>query len=108
MSLPADISVSELHRMRDAKAAFTLVDVREEDELAIASLAGAVHVPMAEIAQRLDELPEQSDIVVMCHSGGRSSHVAAYLRRHGYASVANLAGGIDAWSLQIDPSVPRY
>ncbi len=108
MSLPNDISVSELRRMQDANADFTLVDVRDDDELAIASLDGALHLPMEEVPQRLDELRAESDIVVMCHSGGRSSRVAAFLRHKGYASVANLAGGIDAWSREIDTSVPRY
>ncbi len=108
MSLPADISVAELRRMRDARAEFTLVDVRDDDELAIASLDGAVHVPMPEVPARLAEFPSGADIVVMCHSGGRSARVAAYLRQNGYASVANLAGGIDAWSREIDPNVPRY
>ena len=108
MSLPSDISVSELNRMQEANADFTLVDVRDDDELALASLDGALHLPMDEVTQRLDELPKDGDIVVMCHSGGRSSRVAAYLRHHGYASVANLAGGIDAWSREIDASVPRY
>ncbi len=108
MSLPSDISVSELCRMQEANADFTLVDVRDDDELAIASLEGALHLPMDEVSQHLNELPKDGDIVVMCHSGGRSSRVAAYLRHHGYRSVANLAGGIDAWSREIDPSVPRY
>lgn len=108
MSLPSDISVSELSRMQEAHADFTLVDVRDDDELALASLEGALHVPMHEVVQRLDELPKSGDIVVMCHSGGRSARVATYLRHNGYASVANLAGGIDAWSREIDPSVPRY
>ncbi len=108
MSLPSDISVRELCRMQEANADFTLVDVRDDDELALASLDGALHVPMDEVTRRLDELPKDGDIVVMCHSGGRSSRVAAYLRHQGYASVANLAGGIDAWSREIDASVPRY
>jgi rhodanese-related sulfurtransferase len=108
MSLPSDISVSELNRMQQAQADFTLVDVRDDDELTLASLDGALHVPMDEVAGRLDEIPKDRDVVVMCHSGGRSARVAAYLRQNGFPSVANLAGGIDAWSREIDPSVPRY
>ena len=103
MSLPSDISVSELCRMQEANADFTLLDVRDDDELAIASLENALHLPMDEVTGRLDELPKDGDIVVMCHSGGRSARVAAYLRYNGYASVANLAGGIDAWSREDRP-----
>ena len=82
--------------------------MRESDEVAAAALAGARHVPMDEVPGRLGELPKDGDIVVFCHYGGRSALVAAYLRRCGFASVANLAGGIDAWSREIDPAVPRY
>jgi rhodanese-related sulfurtransferase len=108
MSLPSEISVAELRRMRAANDAFLLVDVREDDELATASLDGVLHIPMDEVGRRLSELPKDADIVVMCHSGGRSGRVASLLRESGYPSVANLAGGIDAWSREIDPSVPRY
>jgi rhodanese-related sulfurtransferase len=108
MSLPDEISVSELKRMHDANAAFTLVDVREDDELAIAKLAWATHIPMGQVADRLGELDKNADIVVMCHGGMRSARVAKYLRENGFAHVANLAGGIDAWSNQIDPNVPTY
>jgi rhodanese-related sulfurtransferase len=108
MSLPAEISVSELKRMHDDDESFTLLDVREDDELATASLDFAVHVPMGTIPERLGELPQGKPIVVMCHSGGRSGRVAKYLRENGFANVANLDGGIEAWSVEIDPSVPRY
>ena len=108
MSLPAEISVSELKRMHDANETFTLVDVREDDELATAKLAWAKHVRMSEIPARAGELAKDGDIVVMCHGGSRSGRVAKYLRDNGFTSVANLAGGIDAWSMEIDPSVPTY
>ncbi len=108
MSLPSDISVAELKRMRDAQTDFTLLDVRDDDELATAAITGALHIPMPEVPARLQDVPSDGDVVVMCHSGGRSERVATYLRQNGYASVANLAGGIDAWSQQIDSSVPRY
>jgi rhodanese-related sulfurtransferase len=108
MSLPAEISVSELKRMRDDGESFTLVDVREDDELAAAGLDFALHVPMGSIPERLGELPKGKPIVVMCHGGARSGRVAKYLRENGFTDVANLAGGIDAWAVEIDPSVPRY
>jgi rhodanese-related sulfurtransferase len=108
MALPDEISVSELKRMHDAEAAFVLLDVREDDELATASIPFARHVAMATIPARLAEIPQDADVVVMCHSGYRSANVARFLRANGYASVANLAGGIESWSLEIDPAVPRY
>lgn len=108
MSLPAEISVTELHRMHDDGGPFTLLDVREDDELAIASLDFAKHVPLASLPGRLGELNKNDDIVVMCHGGSRSGRAAQFLREQGFTSVANLAGGIDAWSHEVDPSVPTY
>ena len=108
MSLPQELTVTELKRMHDAGERFTLLDVREPDEVATASVSFAKHIPMGQVGARLNELQMDSDIVVMCHHGGRSSRIAAYLRGQGYESVANLKGGIDAWSEQIDPSVPTY
>ncbi len=108
MSLPPEISVSELKRMHDASEPFTLLDVREDDELAIAAIPWAKHIPMGTIADRAGELAKDASIVVMCHGGGRSGRVARYLRDSGYSSVANLAGGIDAWADEIDPTLPKY
>jgi rhodanese-related sulfurtransferase len=85
-----------------------LLDVREPAELATAAVAGAVHIPMREVPTRLDELPRDKPLIVMCHSGGRSGRVAQYLQDFGFSNVFNLKGGIDAWSTQIDSHVPRY
>jgi rhodanese-related sulfurtransferase len=86
----------------------TVVDVREPEEIRIARFPGAVEIPMGEIPSRLAELDRADDIVVLCHHGVRSARVAAFLAQNGFRSVANLAGGIDAWSLLVDSSVPRY
>ncbi len=85
-----------------------VIDVREPAELEIASLPGALHIPMREIPQRLDELDQRSNLVVLCHVGSRSRQVAGYLLASGFENVFNLTGGIDAWSLDIDPQVRRY
>jgi len=85
-----------------------LLDVREHDELAIAAVAGARHIPMRDVPARLAELDADKPLVVMCHSGGRSRRVADYLAANGFTNVSNLKGGIDAWSTQIDSHVPRY
>jgi len=85
-----------------------LLDVREVVELQMAAVDGALHIPMAEIPARLNELDKNKTIVCMCHSGGRSAHVAAFLLDQGFARAINLAGGIDGWSVDVDDSVPRY
>ncbi len=108
MALPDDVTVGDLKRMHDEGADFVLLDVREDDELALARLDFAVHVPMAQVPERVSELPKDGDIVVMCHGGSRSARVARFLRDSGFTSVANLTGGIDAWSEEIDASVPTY
>ena len=85
-----------------------LLDVREHAELELASVDGARHIPMREIPERLTDLDRDTPLVVMCHSGGRSRRVAEYLQGNGFENVFNLRGGIDAWSTEIDPQVPRY
>jgi rhodanese-related sulfurtransferase len=86
----------------------TLLDVREPEELELAAVAGAQHIPMREVPARLAELDRNAPLVVMCHGGGRSRRVAEYLSSNGFQQVFNLRGGIDAWSTEIDPQVPRY
>ena len=77
-------------------------------ELDIASIDGALHIPMGEIPGRINEIPRDRDVIVFCHSGVRSVSVTHYLQGEGYTRVHNMLGGIDAWSLQVDPTVPRY
>ena len=86
----------------------TLLDVREPAEIELASLPGTVKIPMMEVPGRLQELARDANVVVMCHSGGRSRRVARFLLDSGFSRVFNLTGGIDAWSREIDASVPRY
>lgn len=85
-----------------------LVDVREDWERDLASLPGAVHLPMGELPARLGELPRDREIVLLCHHGARSLQVAQWLSWQGYDRLANLDGGIDEWSRQVDPETPRY
>lgn len=86
----------------------TVLDVREAWEVQVASLHGAVHIPMREIPARFGELDRNSTIVCLCHHGARSMQVAMFLEHQGFADVCNLSGGIDAWSRQVDPAVPTY
>ena len=87
---------------------YLLVDVREPVELQIASLSNAVHIPMGNIPERLDELDREKTIICLCKSGGRSAQVGHYLVQQGFEKVVNLTGGINAWSEQVDESVPLY
>jgi rhodanese-related sulfurtransferase len=103
-----EISVGELKRRHDAGDDVVLLDVREPDEVATASIPWATVVPMREVPARMSEIPRDKPLVVMCHHGGRSERVAQFLEANGYQNAINLVGGIDAWSLSVDPSVPRY
>ncbi|MFM8415762.1 MAG: rhodanese-like domain-containing protein [Planctomycetota bacterium] len=96
--------------LRAAGESFLLLDCREPDEHAIARIDGAVLIPMQTIPERLAELePHRAGrIVVHCHHGVRSLRVARYLLERGFPQVQSMAGGIDAWSLEVDPTTPRY
>jgi rhodanese-related sulfurtransferase len=106
MSIP-EISPAEYLARRDNGENLTLLDVREEWELKVASVPGIVHIPMGQVPARLNELDPQKEVVVLCRSGRRSWDIAALLQQHGFRAV-NLAGGILAWSRDIDPSIPTY
>ncbi len=107
---PLEISVSEVVRRRDAGEGFLLLDCREPEEAQIASIGGAVLLPMSEIVDRVGELAgnEGSRIVVHCHLGGRSLRVAAWLRQQGYPRAQSMAGGIDQWAVEVEPGMARY
>ena len=103
----AEITPSELKQRRDASDPPVVLDVREPWELEIVRLPGTVDIPMNEVPARLSELPKEREIVVMCHAGGRSMNVARYLEQLGYR-VLNLAGGIHAWTCEVDPALRTY
>ena len=102
------MSAHELKRKMDAREPFELIDVREAFEYEIARIDGAKLIPLGEIAERVDELQRERPIVIHCHSGRRSAEAVRLLQQRGFANVYNLEGGIDAWSDQIDPNVPKY
>ena len=88
---------------------FRLIDVREPDEWAVAKIPGAELIPLSQFQQRgPQELSPEEEIVLYCHHGVRSGRAQDFLKSQGYTNVINLTGGIDAWSLQVDPSVLRY
>jgi len=101
------LTVKELKARRDAGDDIFLLDVREPYEVQIAQMGGTV-IPQNDVPQRLAEIPRDREIVVHCRSGARSQRIAEFLKQSGYQNVVNLAGGILAWSDEIDPSVQKY
>ena len=87
-----------------------LLDVRNPGEHAYAALPGSRLIPLGELAERIDELEDwrERDVVVYCHHGIRSAHAIAFLRTQGFGRLANLSGGIDRWSEEVDTTLPRY
>ena len=103
-----EISAPELQAKRARGEKPVVIDVREDWELQLASIPGVVHVPMNQIPARVGEFRRDAETIVMCHAGGRSMRVAHFLANQGFTDVANLAGGISAWSESVDATVPRY
>ena len=99
---------AEIRRRLDGGEDLLLVDVREPEELAIACIKGALLRPMSRAEEWIDTLPREGELVIVCHHGMRSMHVALALAARGHTNVTNLTGGIDLWSAQVDPAVPRY
>lgn len=106
---PDEVTVQEMKRaLDDPKSGIKVIDVREKDEYDIAHVKGAQLLPMSEINQRFTELDPNQQYYIHCHHGGRSMRVLLFLRERGFKHLKNVKGGIDAWSAEIDPSVPRY
>lgn len=85
-----------------------VLDVREPWELEIAALPNSLTIPLGTIPRRVDDIPHDRPIAVLCHHGARSAQATVWLLTHGFADVVNIGGGIDAWSRLVDPAVPRY
>lgn len=108
-SMVKEIEPTEFLKRRTAGEPLTLLDVREDWEIGLAPVPSeVVHIPMGQIADRVKELDPNQETVVICRSGGRSAQVAHFLERQGFKSVANLTGGILAWSRDLNPSIPQY
>jgi len=107
---PLEIDCRTVKTRLDTGDGFVLLDCRERDEHDFVQIAGSRLIPMSELAQRVFEIDgdQSSEMVIMCHHGVRSRQVATWLRQRGFSNVRSMTGGIDRWSLEIDPSLPRY
>ena len=85
-----------------------LLDVREPMEIEFCKINGSIAIPMGQVPHQLEALPKDCPLYVLCHHGMRSGQVTAFLRQRGFANAINIAGGIDAWSTQVDSEIPRY
>ena len=107
---PWEVTVKDVKEKLEAGTPFLLLDCREPSEFQTAKIEGATLIPMGEIPNRVGELAAHRELplIVHCHHGGRSLRVARWLRAQGFPQAQSMAGGIDAWSIEIDPQVPRY
>jgi rhodanese-related sulfurtransferase len=103
-----EISAEEASILRKNNADTVFLDVREDSELAICQIDGALHVPMGQIPERFEALPKGAPLVVFCHHGMRSMQVLNYLEAKGFENVTNLRGGIHAWASDVDQNVTKY
>jgi rhodanese-related sulfurtransferase len=107
-AMPLEISVGELAQWRGARQAHVVLDVRENWEVALCSLADSTAIPLASLPRFVDTLPRDVPLVVLCHHGMRSGHAVAWLRANGFDNATNLAGGIDAWARLVDREMGTY
>jgi adenylyltransferase/sulfurtransferase len=103
-----EITVKELKRLLDSGAHVNLIDVREAHEYEFCHIPGSRLVPVGQIPNRVNEFDPAEEYVFYCHMGERSGWAVNFLRQLGLKKVKNVSGGIDAWSVEIDPSTPRY
>ena len=109
MALPFEITPTEVKQRIDAGEEFSLIDVREPEEHLICHLPHATLIPMRDVPQQFGLLQDASPpVIVYCHHGVRSLKVIAWLREQGLTECQSMSGGIDAWSREVDPAVPRY
>jgi adenylyltransferase/sulfurtransferase len=103
------VTASELKAAMDAGEDIQLIDVRQPGEYQFARIEGAKLIPLGEILNRMNEIDPERETVILCKMGGRSAHAVEALERAGFkGSLRNLAGGITAWSNEVDPKVPKY
>ena len=102
-----EITPTELQELLAGENPPLLVDVREPVEANIAQIAGSLLIPMGSLPQRLQEIPKDRPVALYCHAGTRSAYAAEWLSRQGYQALS-LAGGIDRWAVELEPTMRRY
>jgi len=102
------ISVGELSNRINSGGKISIIDVRESFEWEICRIEGTKNIPMSRLIESIEKIPKQESAVIMCHHGVRSLNVIHYLETKGFHRLINLEGGIDAWAIEIDPSMNRY
>ena len=104
------LTPGELARWREdaAREPPVLVDVREPWEFDLCGIEGSLLVPLGQLPSRVDELPRDRPLVMVCHTGRRSQNAAMFLAQSGFADVQNLSGGVERWAVEVDPSMRRY
>lgn len=104
-----EITATELKQRLDNGDDIQIIDVREDNEVAIGRIPNSVHIPLAQVLTRMDEIDPNRETVVHCKGGGRSARAIDALQRSGFTGkLVNLKGGITGWSNEVDPSVPKY
>jgi adenylyltransferase/sulfurtransferase len=106
---PDEVTVQDMKQaLENPNLGIKVIDVREADEQKIAAVAGVPLFPLSTLAQRYRELDPEQAYYIHCKAGGRSMKALEFLRAQGFKKLKSVAGGITAWSAQVDPSVPRY
>ncbi|MEQ8389774.1 MAG: rhodanese-like domain-containing protein [Thalassospira sp.] len=103
-----EISCRELATKLEQDRAIVLLDVREDWEVEICMINGAQHIPLSNLPGRVDELPPEKTLAIICHHGVRSRHAGMFLEDYGFKDVFNVTGGIDVWALEVEPDMTRY
>jgi rhodanese-related sulfurtransferase len=102
------MDVTELEKILQNNSVPTVIDVREDFELEISKMDGAIHIPMNDLPKRLDELNSETNYVIMCRTGARSAQICEFLANQNFRSVTNLSGGINEWAKRVDTSLTVY
>ena len=103
-----EINATEAVILHNKNKEAVFLDVREHSEWAICRIEGALHIPMSEVPERHEGLPRDAPLIVLCHHGMRSLNVVQYLETKGFDNAINLAGGIHAWAVDVDPEMRQY